>query len=144
MSGGQSVGGDRLNGRAARAPQEFDLTNMSQDDLLVLRVKIDGLISVRSLKDLDLQRELVIQLLTMQRLQNETMGDLDVPPNQKSQVAGQVSSSLTALGKLQVEVYDSERLKKIEAVLIEVLKTMPMKQQEAFLKGYEDAVGGVG
>lgn len=126
-----------------RAPHDFDLTQQTPDQLLALRTDIDGLLPVKHLKDLNLQQELVLQLLSIQRLQNDAIADEDVPSNQKAQVAGHVASALATLGKLQVEVYNSERLKKIEAVLIEVLKTLPTEAQEAFLTGYEAAVGAM-
>lgn len=129
--------------KVKRAPHDFDLTGLDPDQLLGLRNGIDQLLPVKLLKDVNLQQELVLQLLTIQRLQNETMTDDEVPANQKAQVAGHVAGALGVLGKLQVEVYSSERLKKIEAVLIEVLKTLPTEAQETFLTAYEAAVGGV-
>ena len=113
---------------------------MTPDQLLALRSDVYRLLPVKLLKDVNLQQELVLQLLTIQSLQNTTMQDDEVPANQKAQVAGHVANSLAILGKLQVEVYSSERLKKIEAVLIEVIRTLPMEQQEVFLKAYEQAL----
>lgn len=137
ISGGEPVV------KVKRVPHDFDLKGLNPDQLLAMRNGIDQLLPVKLLKDVNLQQELVLQLLTIQRLQNETMLDDEVPANQKAQVAGTVASALGVLGKLQIEVYSSERLKKIEAVLIEVLKTLPTEQQNEFLTAYEAAVGGV-
>lgn len=126
-----------------RTPHDFDLKSMSEDQLLSLRADVYKLLPTKLLKDLNLQQELVLQLLAIQSLQNETMMDENVPANQKAQVAGTVANALAVLGKLQIEVYSSERLKKIEAVLIEVLKTLPTEKQNAFLTAYEAAVEGV-
>jgi hypothetical protein len=40
------------------------------------------------------------------------------------------------LSELQIEVYVSERLKQIQAILVETLKTLPKEQQKAFLVEY--------
>lgn len=73
----------------------------------------------------------------MQRLQNKVLEDEENPTSQKAQVAGQVAGTLSSLGKLQSEVYASERLKQIEAILIGVINEMPKKVQEAFFEKYE-------
>jgi hypothetical protein len=125
----------------SRAPVDFDLANLDPDALLDLRAEIDQLLPVKHLKDLNMQRELVVQLLTTQRLQNSAMKDDEVPANQKGQIASQVASILGTLGKLQIDVYSSERLKIIEGILIETIKNLPMEQQETFLTAYEKAVG---
>ena len=49
-----------------------------------------------------------------------------------------VAANLATLAKLQTEVYTSERLKKVEQVLISVLQDMPMEQQESFFSRYEE------
>ena len=41
----------------------------------------------------------------------------------------------------QTEMYTSERLKKIEQVLIETLQTLPQDAQELFLAAYEANLG---
>jgi hypothetical protein len=138
------VSGGPTSAGAHRAPHQFDLSNLNPDQLLELRMDIDQLLPVKHLKDLNLQRELVLQLLNTQRLQNEVMRDDEVPANQKGQIAGQVASILNTLGKLQIDVYSSERLKQVEGVLIGVLNTLPTEQQEEFLTVYEKALGKFG
>lgn len=51
-----------------------------------------------------------------------------------------VAASLATLAKLQGDTYTSERLKKIEQILIETLQTLPYEAQEAFLTKYEGAI----
>lgn len=129
--------------KITRAPHDFDLESMSEDDLLVMRRLIDQRLPTKRLGDLNLEQELVLQLLTAQKLQTDTLANEDIPANQKSQVIGTVASALGVLGKLQVEVYTSERLKKVEAVLIGVLKGLPHKAQDEFLTAYEAAIGAM-
>lgn len=116
--------------------QGVDLTRYSQDDLIDLRSQIDSRMPIRRLKDLNLETELVIQLQTVQRLQTDTLADELIPANQKAQTAGQVAGALATLSKLQYEVYSSERLKRIEAILINAIKVLPMDVQDDFLTQY--------
>ena len=75
--------------------------------------------------------------IVVQNLQRETLRDNSVPANQKAQTSNAVAATLATLSKLQTEMYTSERLKKIEQVLIETLQTLPQETQAAFLDTYE-------
>ena len=135
---GANAHGSRNN---STTNQGVNLERYSQEDLLDLRSRIDELMPTRGLKDFNLETELVLQLQAVQRLQNDVMADDETPANQRAQVAGQVASALAVLAKLQTEVYTSERLKVIEAVLVEVLNTLPLEQQNAFLSEYGRRLG---
>lgn len=138
MSGGNAYGARNTT----VSNQGVNLERYSQEDLLDLRSRIDELMPTRGLKDFNLETELVLQLQAVQRLQNDVMGDDETPANQRAQVAGQVASALAVLAKLQTEIYTSERLKVIEAVLIGVLGTLPTAQQDSFLTEYARRLGG--
>lgn len=116
-------------------------TGRSVAELLAARAEIDARLPDMSLKSVDVERELVIQLKTAQMLQRDTLEDESTPANQKSQVLNSASAALANLAKLQIEIYDSERLKRIEAILIEVVNTLPAKAQESFLSRYEVELG---
>lgn len=120
---------------------QVSVDQLSPDELLELRKEIDQRLPTSSLNDLNLEKELVLQLLTVQKLQREVLAEADIPANQKAQTVNAVAANLATLAKLQTEVYTSERLKKVEQVLISVLQEMPMEQQEAFLEAYETALG---
>ena len=85
---------------------------------------------------MSLEQELVRQLRMTQLLQIDVIDDPDVPANQRAQTANAVAAILHNLAKLQTEVYTSERLKTIEAILIETLKTLPEEQQRRFMEEY--------
>lgn len=121
---------------------QVDLRGFDEDQLLELRAAIDERLPRRALKDVNLEHELVRQLLTIQKLQREVLEAGDVPANQKAQTANAVAAVLQQLSKLQVEVYTSERLKKIEDALIDALKLAPMESQRAWLEAYERLGGG--
>lgn len=114
-----------------------NLDYYSLQDLLSLKADIERRLPARSIKDIDLSHELVLQFLAAQELQNEVMKDDETPANQKSQVANSVASVLGQIAKLQNEIYTSERLKGIEAKLVEALNKLPKDLQVHFLEVYE-------
>lgn len=114
---------------------------LPEEQLLDLRVHLDALLPIRSLKDVNMETELVRQLSVVHRLQTEVLSDQSTPANQKAQCAGQVANVLAVLSKLQVEVYSSERLKIIEANLIECLQELPTETQEKFFIAYGAKLG---
>lgn len=116
------------------------LENLGAEELWALRQRIDEILPPGKLKDLDLAHELVLQLKIAQKLQEETLADMDTPANQKSQVLNAVAGAIQAISKLQVELYDSERLKRIEACLIETVGILDPADQEAFFERYERAL----
>lgn len=121
--------------------ETLGISTLSEVELLNLRAEIDQFLPTKALVDLNMERELVIQLIVVQNLQRETLRDDSVPANQKAQTSNAVASTLATLSKLQTEMYTSERLKKIEQVLIETLQTLPQDAQELFLAAYEDNLG---
>lgn len=135
---GQSAPKDEVPNPFKRAL--FDLSLYNELEMLDLRNQIDQKLPVKSLKDLSMERELVLQLVMVQNLQRDVLGEDGVPANQKAQTAGAVAASLATLAKLQIDIYTSERLKQIEQILIETLQTLPREAQEAFMTAYEGAI----
>jgi len=128
---------ERLDGRQNSYVPTIS-SNMSVEQLLIARQQIDAQLPTTTLNQLDLSHELVIQLQQVKLLQSQAMEDLDTPVNQRAQAANSVASVLVSLAKLQNETYNSERLKKIEMVLLEAIQDLPEDQQERFLQRYED------
>ena len=119
---------------------QIDLENMPLAERLELRTRIEKSLPVKDLKDVDLSRELVLQMLSTQELQADVMGDDEVPANQKAQTANAVAGILANLIKLQSEVYTSERLKKIEQVLVATVGMFPETVGREFFAEYEKAL----
>lgn len=126
--------------RAAAGTPGGGLDALTISELLALRTQVEQKLPAKSLAGLNLEHELVLQVLALQQLQQRVITDEEIPPNQQSQVANSLSAALTNLVKLQESVFTSERLKKIEAMLIETLKTLPTEAQEAFLRAYEEGL----
>lgn len=122
---------------------QVNLEGMPLDQLLELRNQIEQRLPAKDLKDLDLQRELVLQVLALQTLQGKVLKDDETPANQQAQVANALSAALTTLVKLQSDVFTTERLKRLEAALIEVINEQPTELQEAFLRTYSERLTSV-
>ena len=126
-------------------PEEQGFTDRALDaytlqELLDLRAKIERRLPARSLKDLDLERELVLQVMALQQLQNSVIDDDDTPANQKAQTASALSAALMNLVKVQSEVQSTERRKLQEAVLISSLNALPEETARQFLESYRRAL----
>lgn len=139
------VGGPQYRGdRIRRTPVELDLSLLSVEEILSFRAQLEAALPARDLRDLDLAKELVLQVQALQAMQQKALEDDETPVNQLAQAANSLSAALVNLVKLQSEVFTSERFKRVEGILIEVLKTLPAEAQEAFLVAYEAALGEVG
>ena len=95
-----------------------------------------------TLATLNLDKELLAQYRNAQSVLEDTLYDEQTPANQKAQVLNTITSILQQILKSQTELYDSERVKKIESTLISVLKKYPELAQ-AFIVDYEQALKDV-
>ena len=130
---------------SATPPEEQGFTDRALDaytlqELLDLRARIERRLPARSLKDLNLERELVLQVMALQQLQNSVIDDDDTPANQKAQTASALSAALMNLVKVQSEVQSTERRKLQEAVLIRALNALPEDAAREFLEEYRRAL----
>lgn len=119
------------------ADPQVNLDQLTLQQLLSLRNEVEKRLPVKNLREINLARELVLQLQSNQELQNRCMQDTEIPANQLAQVSNSTAAVLQQLIKLQETVYSTERLKKIEQKLIETLNTLPSEVQVAFLETYE-------
>ena len=126
----------RLRGEA---PDVVDpLASLSPADLRRLRSEIDRrLPEKKTLAEMDMPGELVEQFRKVKELQDDVLGDDEVPANQRAQVAGAVASTLQHLVKMQTDFYTSERFRNIENLMIKFMKKMPLETATEFLNEYE-------
>ena len=90
------------------------------------------------LSGMNLEEELVRQLQRAKELQALTLDDVEVPANQKAVVMNSVASAIGALVEMQEALYNAERFKAIEAIMIEALKVLPEDVATKFLDEYEN------
>ena len=131
---------------AGTAPEKegFDLDTMSVEELRELRDEIDRRLPEDSLDSLNLEKELVGQYRLVQRLQADVITNDDFAPNQRSQVAGQVASTLQQLVKLQEDLKREQTLKLMESVLVDMIKSMPDDFKTNFFAEYKQRASKAG
>ena len=91
---------------------------------------------IKSFKELDAQAELLEQYTTAKRLLSDAEYDEQTPLNQKAQALNTISNILGNIVKNRTELYNSERLRLLEATLLEVLQEFPTLA-EKFMPVYE-------
>lgn len=89
-----------------------------------------------SLRDLNLDGELYNAYAKAKNYLADIQSDPEVPPNQVAQVFNTISAILKEIVKMQTDLYNAERVKKLEAAMITALKLAPKEAQEAFFEQY--------
>ena len=90
-----------------------------------------------SLKSLDLDAELYNAYAKAKNYLADVQSDDQVPPNQVAQVFNTISAILKEIVKMQTELHNAEKVKKLEAAMIQAIKLAPLESQQAFLVQYE-------
>ena len=90
-----------------------------------------------SLKNLDLDAELYNAYAKAKNYLADVQSDDQVPTNQVAQVFNTISAILKEIVKMQTELHNAERVKKLEAAMIQAIKLAPLESQQAFLVQYE-------
>ena len=124
---------------AGTAPEKegFDLDTMSVEELRELRDEIDRRLPEDSLDSLNLEKELVGQYRRVKRLQDDVIMDDEIPPNQRSQVAGQVASTLKQLVDMQVDLKQGEQMKRMEAAFLDAIEDVDEDVKAKFFANYD-------
>lgn len=90
-----------------------------------------------SLKSLNLDAELYNAYAKAKNYLAIVQSDDSVPPNQVAQVFNTISAILKEIVKMQTELHNAEKVKKLEAAMIQAIKLAPLESQQAFLEEYE-------
>lgn len=134
---------DAALAEAGLASADMRLDGMSVVDLLKLHARIEAALPPLTLKDVSLEKTLMLQLLAAQELQRDTMEDGEATPTQKSQVTNTLSGVIDTLSKLQIKLFSSERMKDIEGCLIDTINEhMEPAAREFFMEEYRRRLGG--
>jgi hypothetical protein len=134
-----------LNTNEGAAPGgRFVFKGLPITDLVKYHDEIRALLPPLTLKEIDLEGELLMQFHATRSVQNEVFQDDEVPVNQRAQIANTVGTTLNRLAELQTSIYTSERFKRIENLLVRTLKALPEDQALKFLESYEKILGESG
>ena len=117
----------------------FRLDSMAPEQLIEVYEEVRKRLPPIQIAKMNVEEELLLQFHTVRKLQTEIIGEDGVAPNQKAQVANTVGNCLERIAKMQDEIYDSERFKRVESLLIRMLRKVPKEVAEEFLKDYEAA-----
>lgn len=120
---------------------KFDIERMSQEELLLLHSKIEQRITGVKLSDINLEKETLIQFQKAKLLQEKAGESKDVPVNQLAQVQNSIRTILESLAKMQMEIHNSEAIKRLKAAIVKVMKTQSKEAQDAFFDMLENEVG---
>lgn len=115
---------------------KIGLETMTLTEKLALRDQIDTLLPRTSLKDFNLEKELILQFLQAKELQNNAKSLDGVPMNQRAQLANSLKGLLSDITRLQHAIYNAEQYRLMEAALAKALKSLPKEAQEVFFKLY--------
>lgn len=96
-------------------------------------------VQAKTLNELDLDSELLDQYKNAKTILEDILSAEDIAPNQKAQVINTITSILQAIIKTQQDLHNVERIKLIEATLIETLQKHETLK-ESFLADYELAL----
>lgn len=95
-----------------------------------------------SIKDMDMEQEMLLQFHSVRALQDQIIDDDELPLNQRAAIINATTSSLTKLADLQEQIYTSERFKRVENVLVRALSKLPEDVASQFLDDYEAVLLG--
>ena len=115
--------------------EDYDLHGTPAPQQMVLPA--DYLPERGSLKSLDLDAELYNAYAKAKNYLADVQSDDRVPPNQLAQLMNTISAILKEIVKMQTELHNAERVKKLEAAMIQAIKLAPPESQQAFLEEYE-------
>lgn len=94
--------------------------------------------NITSLGELNLGEQLLLQLKAVTKLQDEALADSETPVNQKAQLMNSCNQLIRALVKMKTTLYNADRIRIMESILIDTLKDMCGSEvQEAFISEYE-------
>ena len=104
--------------------------------------KILSKITAKSLSELNLDLELLEQYKSTVALQETAATDFSIPLNQKAQIANTITAILKQIVDTQARLYNTERFKLLENILISTLQEFP-EISENFLNKYQKALNGL-
>ena len=120
---------------AEKAP--FAWSSLPIDLLIKYRDEITRHLPPLTLKEMNLEEEVILQYHSIRMLQTSAIDDNEIALNQRAQVANSVTSVLNKLTDMQESLYTSERFKRVENLLIRQLMKLPEAVAQEFIVEYE-------
>lgn len=114
----------------------LNLDALDQNELIMLRAQIEQRMDNPRLREIDLEREFLVQLSAARRLQRDLVST-QANPNQIAATMNAITTVLRDITKLRVQLHTAEKLRKIEQLLVRQLQKLPADLAEDFLAEYE-------
>ena len=115
--------------------EDYDLHDTAMPEVVLPR---EYLPEYGSLKSLNLDSELYAAYARAKNYLSIIQADEEIPPNQVAQVMNTLTAILDKIVKMQTELHNAERVKKLEAAMIEALKNTATEEvQDAFFAEFE-------
>lgn len=90
-----------------------------------------------TLAQLNLDSELLDNYQEAKDFRDFILSNDSIPPNQVAQVMNTLTSILKEIVKMQEDLHNIERIKRMEYAIIHALKDMPDEVKQAFMDEYE-------
>jgi hypothetical protein len=116
----------------------YDPTDVNS--ILAARLKLDQLLPQRSIAEINLEEELILQYFVAKQLVQEAMDDPQVQTNQKAQVQNSCAAILKTLAEAQTALFTAERVKAIEQAIQKVWAGEDEVKRRAFFERYKRLV----
>jgi hypothetical protein len=114
---------------------KIDLDKLDQKGLLELHAKVESRLVGMRLSDVNLEKETLLQFHRAKMLQEDAnKSGTEVPMNQRAQVQNSLGNLLTTLAKMQMDLHDSESIKRMKAAVIKVMKEQDKAVQDRFFE----------
>lgn len=124
-----------------RKPAEDQLATNKLDDREFADVdEQDDLSGMGNFESINLVGETVRLFRQTRKLLSKVLSDTKTPVNQQAQVANTLGTLLKGLSTQQTDLYNAERLKRLEAVVIQIVREVLPQQQDEFMRRYEEEV----
>lgn len=120
-----------------KGPKQLNWGIYTIIELIRFRDEITKLLPPLTLKEMNLEEEMLLQYHSLRALQNDVLEDTQIALNQRAQVANAVANQLSKLADAQEKVYTQERFKAIESLMIRSLLRLPEETAADFLSQYE-------
>jgi len=98
--------------------------------------------TVHDLQAIEVSNELASLFATAKTLLNQVVSDPEVPVNQRAQVLNSVTAVLERITKTRTDLYNSERIRRVEQALLRVMRDQPEEVRQRFLAEYERTLAG--
>lgn len=100
----------------------------------------DDQLGVGGFDSIDLVGETVRLYRQTRKLLSKVLSDNKTPVNQQAQVANTLGTLLKGLSAQQTDLYNAERLKRLELIIIQIIRDVAPDVQDAFMARYEAEV----